>query len=209
MTETNGLAATHGGKSLAERPGSVGRALPPLVDIAIVDPSGQPCPPMEEGEVLIHGAMNFTCYWNDPEATARTIRKGWVHTGDLGYCDSEGFLFLTGRLKDMVNRGGEKVNCQEVETAILAHDAIHDAVVFGLPDERLGEVVGCLCEIRPGQVLTDEALKAFLAERLAHFKLPERIWLQYQPLPRLASGKIDRRAAKAQYSSKNGQAGEK
>lgn len=199
MTETNGLAASHGGKSFLQRPGSVGKAQPPLVSIAVADPSGAGCPPGVEGEVLIHGAMNFSCYWNDPEATVRGIRAGWVHTGDLGYLDAEGFLFLTGRVKDLVNRGGEKISCLEVETAILEHAAVMDCVVFGLPDERLGEVVACACQIAAGRSLEEAELAAFLAERLAAYKIPQRMRLQRNPLPQLASGKVDRRAMKAAF----------
>jgi len=201
MTETNGLAATLGGRALKERPGSVGRAQPPLVSIHIANPEGQSLGPMEEGEVLICGAMNFSYYWNDPEATARTIWQGWVHSGDLGYLDGDGFLFLTGRLKDIINRGGEKISPAEVEAALLDHPAVFDCAVFGIADDLLGEAVACICEPAAGHAPDAAQLRAFLAGRLAVFKLPQHI--RIGALPRLASGKVDRRAARASWEEES------
>jgi long-chain acyl-CoA synthetase len=201
MTETNGIAASHGGPSLLKRPSSVGRAQPPLVSIKVVDSTGLPLGALEEGEILIHGAMNCSGYWNRPEDTARTLRGGWIYTGDLGYLDSQGYLFITGRIKDLVVRGGEKISCFEVEAALTQHADVVDCVVFGVPDERLGERVACICELPAGSALSAKALKAFLAPVLAAYKVPEVFYLQTTPLARLASGKVDRLTAKASVAA--------
>ena len=132
-------------------------------------------------------------YWNRPEATAETIVDGWLRSGDIGYLDEEGFIFVQDRAKDMVLRAGENVYCAEVEAAIYEHPAVYEAAVFGLPHERLGEEVACAIHLKQGAQLDAEALRAHLAERLASFKVPAYVAFHDEQLPRNASGKILKR----------------
>ncbi len=196
MTETNSLGAAIGGEEYIARPSSVGKPLPPLMQIEIKDEHGRTLPPGEEGEICMKSVTNMRCYWNKPEATAEVLRDGWVYSGDLGKFDADGFLYITGRAKDIVIRGGENVSCPEVEYALYEHPAVFEAAVYGLPDARLGEAVAATVRVRPGEQVTLEQLHEHLAGRLAKFKLPTQIWLQDDPLPRVAAGKIDKRAVK-------------
>ena len=193
MTETQGLATTIGGPALMERPRSCGRAVEPLVHVKAVLPDGTDAAPGETGELWIHGVNNFSEYWNKPEATAEALTDGWVHTGDIGHIDEEGFVFITDRLKDMVLRGGENIGCQEVEAVLYEHPAIMEAAVFGVPDERLGETVAAVVTRNPGMSLSTEDVQAHAAEHLARFKVPEHVWIRSGQLPRIASEKIFKR----------------
>jgi long-chain acyl-CoA synthetase len=137
--------------------------------------------------------MNFRGYWNNPEATAETLSDGWVHTGDIGHMDDEDYVFITDREKDMVIRGGENIGCQEVEAVLYDHPGVSECAVFGVPDERLGETLAAVIMLKPGAEIDAAAIKAHVAERLAHFKVPEHVWLRQDLLPRIASGKIYKR----------------
>jgi len=137
--------------------------------------------------------MNFRGYWNKPEATAATLTRGWVRTGDIGHMAAEGYLFITDREKDMVIRGGENIGCQEVEAVLYDHPAVHECAVFGLPDERLGETLAAVVMRKPGAEITESELKEHAASHLARFKVPEIVWIQDEQLPRIASGKIFKR----------------
>ena len=193
MTETQGLATTIGGAAFLNRPCSCGRAVPPVVKVKAVKPSGEDAAPFETGELWIWGAMNFSEYWNKPEATAEGLTNGWVHTGDVGHLDDEGYVFITDRLKDMVLRGGENVGCQEVEAVLYGHPAIQEAAVFGVPDERLGETLAAVVVAKPGHALEAADVQAFVAEHLARFKVPDHVWVRTERLPRIASEKIFKR----------------
>jgi long-chain acyl-CoA synthetase len=193
MTETNALATSIAGAVLAGRPRSCGRAIPPLVQIKIVDENGNELPRGETGEIWIKGANVFKEYWNKPEDTARTLTDGWVHSGDIGHMDTEGFVFITDREKDMVIRGGENIGCQEVEAVIWDHPAVSEVAVFGVPDERLGEQLAAVIMPKPGQAVSEDEIKRHVAAHLARFKVPEYIWFRQEQLPRIASGKIYKR----------------
>ena len=156
----------------------------------IEDEQGRELPNGEIGEICIKGATIMKGYWKRPEDTAAAIKDGWFHTGDIGLLDEHGFLVIKDRAKDIVIRGGENIACAEIEYALAEHPAVCEAAVFGLPDERLGEVVGAAVMTMPGAVLTEEELGAFLAERLAQFKLPCFYRIQSEQLQRIASGKI-------------------
>ena len=132
-------------------------------------------------------------YLNRDEATADAIRDGWFRTGDIATIDEDGFVFIVDRAKDMVLRGGENVYCSEVESAIYEHPDVAEAAVFGVPDDRLGEIVGVAIVRAPGSSLDDDGLTAFLGEKLAKFKIPERIWFMDEGLPRNANGKFVKR----------------
>ena len=153
----------------------------------------------ECGEIGIRSAANFKGYWQDPDATrAAFTGDGFVRTGDVGYLDEDGYLFIVDRKKDIIIRGGENISAAEVEAACYACPSVAEASVFGAPDDRLGEVP--VAVIYATAALAAEELKAFLEERIARFKVPERIIFADQPLPRLGTGKIDRRALRAQYA---------
>ncbi len=193
MTETNGLGTAVSGPDFLERPRSCGRPIPPVVDIKVVDEDGHEVARGESGELWIRGAMNFTGYWNEPEATAETLTEGWVRTGDIGHMDEQDFVFITDRAKDIVIRGGENVGCQEVEAAIYEHPAVSECAVFGVPDERLGETLAAVVMHKPGRPVASEEIRAHVAEHLARFKVPEHVWIRAEQLPRIASGKIFKR----------------
>src|SRR5699024_10925362 len=150
-------------------------------------------PAGERGEIWMKGPMLIRGYWNKPEATSETFVDGWLRTGDLGRIDEEGFVYLEDRVKDMILRGGENVYSAEVEAAIYEHPAVYEAAVFGVPHERLGEEVAVAVVTRPGQTLELDDLRAFLADRIANFKIPTRLVTSEAALPRNAAGKILKR----------------
>ena len=201
LTETNGVGASNIRDNYRAKPASTGRASAPLVEIGIFDDAMKPLPQGQTGEVCIRTAANVRGYWNKPEATARAFtRDGWFRSGDIGYLDEDGYLFIVDRKKDIIIRGGENISCVEVEAAIYAHPAVAEASVFGLADERMGEIVGAVVYPKPGEILEVEALSQFLARDLAAFKQPAKIWLAGEPLPKLGSGKIDKVALRKHYN---------
>ena len=193
MTETQGLATGIGGEAFLQRPRSCGRAVPPLVKVKVVDKEGNDLPADETGELCIWGVMNFREYWNQPEATRSTLVDGWVHTGDIGHMDEEGYVFITDREKDMVIRGGENIGCQEVEAVLYDHPAVIEVAVFGVPDERLGETLASVVCVSPDDPVDEDELKTFALGRLAKFKVPDHFWIRTDRLPRIASEKIFKR----------------
>lgn len=189
MTETTALAIGNGGADYQARPDSIG--LPsPVVDVRVVGPMGDVLPPGEVGELCLRGPNVILGYWNKPEATAQTFVDGWLHTGDLGRIDEEGFVYIVDRAKDMVIRGGENVYCAEVEAALFEHPAVDDAAVIGVPHDELGEEVGAVIRLAPGATATPEELRSFLADRIAKFKIPAHVWFRDAELPRNPGGKI-------------------
>ena len=194
MTETNGLGTAISGGELLEHPKSCGRPIEPLVEIRIVGPDGSTRGVEESGEVWIRGPMNFCGYWNRPEDTAAVLTDGWLHTGDIGHLDADGFLYLTDRAKDMVIRGGENIGCQEVEAVIYEHPHVAECAVFGVPHPRLGETVAAVVMAKPGTQLTSGDVQSHVAEHMARFKVPEHVWVRDEQLPRTGSGKIFKRA---------------
>ena len=148
----------------------------------------------EIGELTVKSACNMRCYLNKPEATAETLQDGWLRTGDLATVDADGYVTIVDRKKSIIIRGGENISCLDVEGALHRHPEVAEAGAFPVPDERLGEIVGAGVQLRPGATATPADLAAFLAEHIAKFKIPERIWLRETPLPRGATDKIDRRA---------------
>jgi acyl-CoA synthetase (AMP-forming)/AMP-acid ligase II len=153
----------------------------------------------EVGEIGIRTAANIKGYFRNPEATEATISPdGWVRTGDVGYLDEDGYLFIVDRKKEIIIRGGENISAAEVEAECYACPAVAEAAVFGAPDERLGEVPMAVIYVK--SALTEAELRQFLDGRIAKFKIPEKIIFSEEPLPRLGTGKIDRRALKAQFA---------
>jgi len=194
MTETNANGIGMLGKDYLARPGAAGRLYPPVQELRFLDDDGRDVPPGEIGEITVRSPCNMRCYLNKPEATEEVMQDGWLRTGDLGRIDSDGYVTIVDRKKNIIIRGGENIACLDVEDALHRHPAVAEACAFALPHARLGEVVGAAVQLRPGQSAMQEELRAFLAEHVAHFKVPERIWTQPDPLPRGTTDKIDRRA---------------
>ena len=190
MTETNAFGPGNTGKFYTDRPTSTGRAIRPM-QLAVWDPvTKKPLGPNEYGEIMMFGPMLIRGYWNRPDATAETIENGWLHTGDGGYIDDEGFLFIKDRIKDMILRGGENVFCTEVEGSIYEHPAVYEAAVFGVPHERLGEEVAVAVFPKEGAAFTAEDLWKFLDGKISSFKVPNHVVVMNEPLPRNAAGKF-------------------
>ena len=182
------------------KPASTGRASKPMVEIRIAGDDGSDKAPFEEGEICIRTAANVRGYWRRPKETAEAFKPdGWFMTGDVGYLDEDGYLFIVDRKKDIIIRGGENISCQEVEAAIYAHPAVLAASVFGLPDERLGEIVGAVAYLKPGEKAEPEAIVDFARQSLAAFKVPARLWISADPLPRLGSEKVDKVSLRKTY----------
>lgn len=190
LTETNALGATIAGRFYEYNPRSTGRPSPPVTNIKIAGDDGAALPANAPGEICIKGASVMKGYWNKPDETRAVLRDGWFHTGDIGMLDDLGFLVILDRAKDIVIRGGENIGCAEVEYAIAEHPAVSEVSVYGLPDDRLGEIPCASVMLKTGSELSADELKWFLKDRLAHFKIPERFRFQYAQLPRIASGKI-------------------
>ena len=202
LTETNAVGCGNVNGNYLAKPGSTGPVSRPLVDVAVFDSTGQPVAQGETGEVAIRSVANIIGYWQNPQATAEALRPdGYFLTGDLGYLDADGYLFIVDRKKDVIIRGGENIACPEVEAAIYAHPAIAEATVFGLPDARLGEVPVAVYHLRPGEALCEDGLRAFVAAHLAPFKVPVRFFAEAAPLLRLGTEKVDKRAVKARYAA--------
>ncbi|WP_106639542.1 class I adenylate-forming enzyme family protein [Allosphingosinicella vermicomposti] len=203
LTETNATGCSNFWSNYADRPASTGRAQPPLVELAILGTGDTHLPTGERGEIGIRTAANIRAYWNDAEATEGLFTAdGYVRTGDIGYLDEDGYLFIVDRKKDIIIRGGENISCQEVEAAIYSHPAVSEAAVFGIADDRLGEVPAAIiyCEEQGG--LDESSLAAFLEERLAHYKIPARFWFLDEPLPKLGTGKIDKVTLRDRYGDR-------
>ena len=168
----------------------------PGQEVRVVDLHGQPVPQGERGEVVIRGANVMRGYLNRPEETARTIVDGWLHTGDVGIFDADGYLRIVDRIKDMIIRGGENIYPKEIESALYTHEGVLEAAVVGRPDDVLGEVVVAYVAVRQNSDVTPEALHAVCAERLAKYKRPMLIEV-LDELPKNAVGKIDKPALRA------------
>jgi acyl-CoA synthetase (AMP-forming)/AMP-acid ligase II len=190
LTETNAVGCIIGQDDYIERPGSVGQATPPLVELRIVDDDGNELERGERGEICLRSPAIVSGYLNQPAATEASFKNGWFHTGDVGYQDDEGFVYVVDRLKEIIIRGGENISCTEVEEAMYAHPGIAEAAIFSVPDERLGEIVGAAVSVRAHCDLDAEQVKKFLGDRLAAFKIPVHIEIRSDNLPRIASGKI-------------------
>ncbi|GGY53394.1 class I adenylate-forming enzyme family protein [Parvularcula lutaonensis] len=201
LTETNALGTHIALGDYVKYPSSTGRPVPPVTEIAAFSPEGQRLPDGEEGEICIKSPANMRGYLDNPEATAAAFfPEGWFRTGDVGFVNEAGFVTITDRLKDMIIRGGENVSCLEVENAIHEIAGVDEVAVFGVPHEKLGEVVGAA--IYGSDDLDLESVQEHAKERLAPFKVPTRIWRSPTMLPRGATGKIDKKVIR-QVTSEN------
>jgi acyl-CoA synthetase (AMP-forming)/AMP-acid ligase II len=189
MTEAAHQMASNPLPPKARKPGSVGLAAGP--EIAVMNQAGEMLPAGETGEVVIRGENVAAGYENNPDANRDAFVAGWFRTGDQGYLDEEGYLYLTGRLKEIINRGGEKISPREVDEVLLDHPAVEQALTFALPHEKLGEEVAAAIILRSGGAATAKDLRQFAAQRLADFKVPRK-FVFLDEIPKGATGKLQR-----------------
>lgn len=197
-TETTSAIIANGGADYLAHPGSVGRPAA-TVDVRIVDDVGHDVTSGAIGELWVRGPNIFAGYWHKPDATAAAFDNGWFKTGDLGYVDDEGFYYVVDRKKDVIIRGGENVYCAEVEGVLHEHPDIVDVALIGLPHRSLGEEVTAVVELKPGANVTETDVQSHVAQRLARYNVPSRVFFVDEPLPRTATGKILKRELKERY----------
>ncbi len=202
MTETCGIITAIAAEFFVDKPDSAGPPMPTF-DARCVDEDGNDVAPGDTGEIWVKGAPVIKGYLNRPDATAETITNGWLHTGDIGRIDEDGFIYIVDRAKDMILRGGENIYCAEVENTIFKHDAVAEVSAFSVPDDRLGEEVGVAVVLRDGLSITGDELRAHCADLVAKHKIPRYIWFLDTPLPRNANGKFLRRQLKESLALKD------
>jgi len=200
LTETSGLGTTmlpkYHDPSL-NKLRSCGQVYPGI-EVKIVNSKDQELDVGEVGEILIHSASNMKGYWNRPDATAESINDNWFYTGDAGYLDEDGFLYIHDRVKDMIISGGENIYPAEVENALMGHPEIADAAAVGVPDEDWGESVKGFVILAANSSLTEEAIIEYTRGQIAHYKCPKSIHF-IEEMPRNPSGKILRKDLRAPF----------
>jgi long-chain acyl-CoA synthetase len=199
LTETTSAVCTNVGEEFLHHPDSVGR--PNLTaDLRVEDQDGTILGPGQVGELCFRSPQVAQCYWNDPSATSTSFVDGWFHSGDLGYYDDEGYVYVVDRLKDVVIRGGENVYCAEVEAVLFEHPNISDVAVIGLPEPTMGERVCAVVVPRAGTAIELGEVRAIVGKRLASFKCPEALYTA-EELPRTATGKTAKAELRLRVSS--------
>lgn len=196
MTETNALGIGMIGDDYVNRPESAGKLHPPLQELRLLDDAGKDVPLGSLGEITVKSPANMRCYLNKPEATAETMQDGWLRTGDLAVMDTEGYVTILDRKKNIIIRGGENIACLDVEGALHRLPDVVEACAFSVPDDRLGEVVGACVELREGATLSQDDMMVALEGHIAKFKTPQHLWTQHAPLMRGATDKLDRRGVR-------------
>ena len=200
LTETNALGTLANGDEYVSHPSTAGRVVPPLTEIKIFDENWNELPEGEIGEIAIRSESNMLGYWKNEEATSECMNnEGWFRSGDMGKFEGP-FLFILDLIKDMVIRGGENIACPEVENAIYEHPDVLEACVFGIPDERLGEILCTAIYLKKGAKLDKDTLVQFLSNKLAAFKIPAIIEFSSVNLPLVASGKFDKPALRKMFT---------
>lgn len=187
-TETSSVSVAHSAEDYLLHPDSIGLPVP-CVDVKVADDEGNEVPLGASGELWIRGPNVVAGYWNNPAGTAQSFTDGWYHTGDICRMDEDGFVYLLDRAKDMLIRGGENIYCVEIESVLVAHEAVIDAAVVGLPHRIWGEEVGAIVQLKPGMMVSEAELQAHVARHLVPFKVPVRIDVREEEFPRNASGK--------------------
>ncbi|MBR2013302.1 MAG: AMP-binding protein, partial [Clostridia bacterium] len=197
LSESIGPGAVHLGVENVHKVGAIG--IPGHGwQVRIVDSEGKDVPQGEVGELLLKGDGVMVCYYNDPEATAASLKDGWLYTGDMAMTDEEGFIFLVDRKKDVIISGGENLYPVEIENFMAAHQKIGDVAVIGLPDERLGEIAAAIIQIKPGMDCTEEEIQEFCLG-MPRYKRPRKII--FAEVPRNPTGKIEKPKLRKIYGS--------
>jgi long-chain acyl-CoA synthetase len=199
MTETNGVGAAAAGSLFKSYPETSG-LLSPIIELRVVEFDGTPLPTGEAGELWMRGVTVMQAYWAQPEASAAMFSDGWLRSGDIGILDADGFVRVVDRIKDVINRNGEKIAAAEVESCLLQHPGIVEAAVFAQPDDQTGEAVVAAVVTAPGVVLTEAAVRAHVTAHLAAYKVPVRVFLRSDPLPRNPAGKMLKTTIKRELS---------
>jgi long-chain acyl-CoA synthetase len=181
------------------RPGSVGVATPG-VEIRILSDKNQPVPPRTNGEICVKSPTIMAGYWHDPKATDDAIQDGWLHTGDIGYLDDDGYLFITDRKKDLIIKGGENISPREIEEALYRHPAVAEAAVIGIPDPVYGEDICAVLQLKAGVQIGEDELRVHVSQFVTKFKIPGRVIFQ-PALPKNMTGKILKYQIRAQLLS--------
>jgi len=189
LTETNSIGTAFTGQAFIDNPGSAGFCHA-IVEVKICDENGSVLPQGTPGRLWIKTSTVVSGYWNRPDANAKSFRDGWFDTEDIGYFDDKGYLYLSDRAKDLIIRGGENIYPAEIEAVLCEHPAVHEVAAFGIVDEKLGEQVAVAVVLRSGAELTEDTLKSFAKQHLAAFKVPHRVAILDQPLPRNPAGKV-------------------
>jgi long-chain acyl-CoA synthetase len=200
LSETGFLTGLQDNEHTDDRLTSCGRPCPGI-EVQVTDESGNSAKTGKKGELVARGSNVMRGYWNNERETAATFRNGFFRTGDVGYQDRDGFVYLLDRQKDMIVTGGENVYCGEVEAVILNHPAVREVAVFGIPDPQWGEVVAALVVLKPGVPLTVDALIQHCRQSLANYKVPRHVEFSEADLPKGGSGKILKRLLRERYWS--------
>ena len=189
LTESNGVCAGSSGRMFEAHPRSAG-VLSPIIDVRIADLDGTALANGETGEIWLKGITLMERYWGDEQSTANAVHDGWFRTGDIGVLDDEGFITIVDRIKDVINRSGEKIAAAEVESCLLQHQDLEEAAVFSMPHEVTGEQVVAVVVGKPQTSVSEQQLRDFVAQRLAGYKVPSKIVVRSEPLPRNPAGKM-------------------
>ena len=200
LTETNGVGAAASGRLFQLRPSTAG--LPsPIIELRVAEFDGTPLPVGESGEIWLRGITVMQEYCAQPQETARALEGGWFHTGDIGVLDADGFVRVVDRIKDVINRAGEKIAAAEIESCLLQHPLLVEAAVFAQPDDQTGEAVVAVVVPSPGVYLSAEEVQAHVAARLAAYKVPKQVHVRLDSLPRNPAGKMLKTVLKREYAA--------
>lgn len=199
LTETNGVGAAASGKLFQLRPNAAG--LPsPIIELRVAEFDGTPLPVGESGEIWMRGVTVMQEYCGQPQETARALDGGWFHTGDIGILEADGYVRVVDRIKDVINRAGEKIAAAEIESCLLQHPLLVEAAVFAQPDDQTGEAVVAVVVPAAGAYLSAEEVQAHVAARLAAYKVPQQVHVRLDSLPRNPAGKMLKTALKREYA---------
>jgi len=199
LSESTGPGAVHLGIENVDKIGATGKP-GYRWEARIVDDQGKDVPTGQTGELIIKGPGVLQEYYKNPQKTSETIRGGWLYTGDVAKMDSDGFIYIVDRKKDVINTGGENIFPAEIEELLESHPKVYDVAVIGIPDARLGEIVTAVIDLKPGQTLTAEEISEFCAQNLPRYKRPQRII--FDKVPRNPTGKLEKPKLRQKYSSK-------